>query len=350
MNTHDLIVRTYQDAAFIMNRRDWSSIFFEGTLANKVLEIIENKKHIPPKNPTQRNDFLLLTKSVKEFLKENCDLIHDTLKIKPKVDYSILNLCKYARREWQVINTSLELLSLCNQRCLHCYWEKLNKKGLSLKNLLLLAKDLKEVGVIFVLLTGGEIFLRPDITEIFSFLDELKFAIEVKTNGLLLNQRIIDFLSKVRIYDLQVSIYEIKDGYSFFTNSNYNFSRIAENINLLLSAGIKTSLSVIVGNHNIDEIQLWHEKLQFFFGENIDVSYNPLITPNRDGLGKEAKLRLSKTDLDGKFFSFLEKIDGFPVINKYRDCSTENTICYAGRDQIVIDPDGNVYPCLSRFR
>ena len=127
MNTHDLIVRTYQDAAFIMNRRDWSSIFFEGTLANKVLEIIENKKHIPPKNPTQRNDFLLLKKSVKEFLKENCDLIQDTLKIKPKVDYSILNLCKYARREWQVINTSLELLSLCNQRCLHCYWEKLNQ-------------------------------------------------------------------------------------------------------------------------------------------------------------------------------------------------------------------------------
>ena len=71
MNTHDLIVRTYQDAAFVMNRKNWSSIFFEGTLANKVPEILEGRNVQLPKNRERKKDFLLLQKSVKEFLEED---------------------------------------------------------------------------------------------------------------------------------------------------------------------------------------------------------------------------------------------------------------------------------------
>jgi MoaA/NifB/PqqE/SkfB family radical SAM enzyme len=204
-----------------------------------------------------------------------------------------------------VINASIELLSKCNQNCRHCYWEELTKKGLELRYLLSLAKELKEIGVIFILLTGGETFLRPDILEILSCLNELGFAIEIKTNGSLLNQKIIDFLPKIKIYDLQVSIYEIKDGYSAFTRSNYNFSRISENVNLLLSLGIRTSLSVTVGNHNINEIERWHEKLISLFGEEMNISYSPYITPNRGGKEEGIKLRLSREDLNGKFYQKL---------------------------------------------
>jgi len=344
MKGHDLIIRTYNNAAFLMNRENWDSIFFEGTMSQKVSEILEDKEIVLPKDPNKKKDFLLLKKSILDFLEDGKS--GNVTKTDDDSNLSMINLCRYAKEEWQIINASIELLSKCNQRCIHCYWEDLNKGGLELKQLMSLADDLKEIGVIFILLTGGETFLRPDIIEILSYLDELKFALEIKTNGLLLNKGIIDFLSKIKIYDIQVSIYEIQDGYSPFTRSNYNFSQLSENVNLLLLAGVRTSLSVTVGNNNINEIEIWHEKLKSLFGEQIEIFYSPYITPNRGGAGEEVKLRLSRKDLINKFYPFLEKIDGFPKIDKYRDCSINDTVCYAGKDQIAIDPDGFIYPCL----
>ena len=50
--------------------------------------------------------------------------------------------------------------------------------------------------------------------------------------------------------------------------------------------------------------------------------------------------------MDEKFYPFLEKIDGLRNSKKYRNHCKNGPACYAGREQIAIDPDGTVFPCL----
>jgi radical SAM protein with 4Fe4S-binding SPASM domain len=143
---------------------------------------------------------------------------------------------------------------------------------------------------------------------------------------------------------MQVSIYELSDGYSELTRSYYSYTRILENIRAIMDAGIPLTLSVLVGNHNIDSIREIHRKLKSI--GDVDIFYSPYITPNRSGAGKEVDLRLSLSDMQNKLLPFLREIDRIPVLRKYRDCKNDDSVCFAGRDQISILPDGTVYPCL----
>ncbi|MCG2686575.1 radical SAM protein, partial [Candidatus Parcubacteria bacterium] len=252
-------------------------------------------------------------------------------------------LSAYAIKNWQLVNVSWELTYLCNQRCKWCYLENFQQKGLSENSIINLSKELKQVGALFLLLTGGEIFLRPDTLDIIEYLENEGFVLEIKTNGTSFGVNEIERMSKINFFDIQVSIYETKNGYSDLTKSNYQLNLIEENVKLMLERDLPVTLSVLVGKHNIDEIEKIHEKLSKIGAE---IFYSPYITPNRGGVGQEILFRLSKKELEEKFKPFLEKINGFPVQKKYRDCDKDTSVCFAGRDQIAIDPNGIVYPCL----
>lgn len=79
----------------------------------------------------------------------------------------------------------------------------------------------------------------------------------------------------------------------------------------------------------------------------MDILYSPYITPKKDIPGYEINLRLSQTDLFQKFGPFLDYINNHTSVSKYRNYPSENTVCYAGRDQISIRSNGLVYPCLN---
>ena len=67
-------------------------------------------------------------------------------------------LLAYAIKKWQIINASIELNYHCNLRCQCCYVGTLKKKGLQRHELQKIAEQLRKVGAIFILFTGGEIF------------------------------------------------------------------------------------------------------------------------------------------------------------------------------------------------
>jgi radical SAM protein with 4Fe4S-binding SPASM domain len=208
-----------------------------------------------------------------------------------------------------------------------------------------LADQLREAGTIFVMFTGGEAFLRPDIIEIMSDYHQKGFALELKTNGTLMDPKTIDCLRTLNIYNLQVSIYGLENGYSDLLSANYNFEGLSENIKIAIQAGLPIGLAVLVGKHNIDQLDRYHEVLTNL-GVN-DIFYSPYITPNRSGgIGFESAIRLSRSEMENKLLPFLYRIGGLSNPTKYRDCNCDGPICFAGHDQIAISPGGTIYPCL----
>jgi radical SAM protein with 4Fe4S-binding SPASM domain len=346
------VVRNYGEVSFLLDRKTKHSIFLEGPLAGLASQFLHDPNYLIP------DSFLtkFLPKDRKEILADCAEIRRAVLSLSnppkkvskirsplPPQKNALEELSGYAIKNWQIVNVNFELTHLCNQRCQWCYLENFQQRGMSRERIVLLLAKLKKVGALFLLLTGGEIFSRPDALDIMEDIEEAGFVLEIKTNGTLLTPKKIEKLARFHPFDIQVSIYETHTGYSDLTKSLYRFDLIKENVGLMLKNYLPVTLSVLVGKHNIDEIEKIHEKL---IATGAEVFYSPYLTSKRGGQGQEVLFRLSRKEMEEKFKPFLEKIYAFPVQKKYRDCKYNSTVCYAGRDQIAISPDGHVFPCL----
>lgn len=351
--SYNLIIRSFDDAVFAFNRQNHKTLFVEGTIASVVPYLLKHTdsqitesymRKIPLSHHAEAKDDMELTQeAIRDFLSEFNGREQTTL-TPDSHETPMQRLLSYAIKKWQVINASIELNYHCNLHCQCCYIGNATNKGLRQQELHLIGEQLLKVGVIFVLFTGGEIFLRKDALDIMNDFNKLGFILEIKSNGLLLTDIIIEKLANFNLFGLQISVYGIDDKYSVFAGGHYQFSHLANNIKKVIDQGIPLSVAVLVGKNNIDYLSRYHDTLQKL--GVLDISYNPYITPQRSGSGKEKLLRLSKKEMDEKFYPFLEKINGFVGIKKYRNHCKNGPVCYAGREQISIDPEGTVFPCL----
>jgi radical SAM protein with 4Fe4S-binding SPASM domain len=346
-----ILARDYGNASFLINRETMHSVFLEGPLATFAPRLIDAPNYSLPYgyiqdlNKTDKNkvlaDFDKIQRAVKAlFEPSKCKR---EKKRSSKKKNAMEELSAYAIKNWQIVNVNLELTYLCNQRCSWCYLDDFSKKGMTRKRLNILLDDLKMIGALFILLTGGEIFLRPDVLDIIEDINNAGFVTELKTNGTLLKPKMIERLANFNPFDIQISIYGTDTGYFDQTNSFYRFDLIRENARIMVENGMPVTLSVLVGKHNIDSIEKIHESL---IDIGAEVFYSPYITPKRNCNGRKVPLRLTSRDMEQKLLPFLERIDALPVQKKYRNCDEDSTVCYAGRDQIAISPLGRVFPCL----
>ena len=92
------------------------------------------------------------------------------------------------------INGSIELLPLCNMNCGMCYVrlsrEEMERQGRlrTAEEWLSVARQLKDAGTLFLLLTGGEPLIYPAFKQLYTALRALGFLITINTNGTLIDE------------------------------------------------------------------------------------------------------------------------------------------------------------------
>ena len=351
------VKRSFGDAIFVFDPQTQSSLFVEGTLASLVPVFMENPKiPVSPNHLVEvprigmkkaKSDAELVRKAVRDFLvsAQGGSSSRKIASVSSGSEESPMRrLSAYAVKNWRIINVSIEVTYRCNLRCEWCYLGKCTKTCLQREQLQSTADQLLKVGALFILFTGGETFCRKDIFDVMADFQARGFILEAKSNGLLLSRCAIKKLADLNLFNLQVSIYDIERRYSPLVRRHYRFDCLMDNIRVAVTEGIPISLAVLVGKHNINSLDRYHEILQ---GLGVkEVSYSPYITPRRDGVLGNTRLRLSREEMEEKFYPFLEKIDGFVEPQKYRRRCKGGPVCFAGRDQIAIDPQGKVFPCL----
>ena len=108
-------------------------------------------------------------------------------------------LIERAKEKKAPINGSLELLPLCNMNCDMCYVrlsrEEMEQKGRlrTADEWLEVGRQMKDAGVLFLLLTGGEPLLFPDFKRLYLELRKMGFILTINTNGTLINEDWADF-------------------------------------------------------------------------------------------------------------------------------------------------------------
>jgi MoaA/NifB/PqqE/SkfB family radical SAM enzyme len=94
----------------------------------------------------------------------------------------------------------------CNLSCGYCHEYDKNSEPVATDELKTRIDHLRNLGTVFVTLTGGETLLHPDILELVAYVRECGMTPVMNSNGYLLNRERIEGLNRAGLYAMQISI------------------------------------------------------------------------------------------------------------------------------------------------
>ena len=179
------------------------------------------------------------------------------------VEASLTNyLYTKASRNGMPLSGTFELTPCCNMACKMCYVRKTKEEQEKIaplrtaKEWLELGKTAREQGMLYLLLTGGEPFLRPDFQEILSGLHRMGLLISINSNGTLIDEETVEWLKETPPVRINITLYGASDEtYARLCGNPKGFTQTARAIRLLKEAGIQVKINCSVTPYNVDDLE-----------------------------------------------------------------------------------------------
>lgn len=161
-----------------------------------------------------------------------------------------------SKKEWQKIKETgfiskpkslwFEPTMRCNLNCQFCHQNvrrKMKNKELTTAQIKMLLTNIKKMNIDHMAMIGGEIFIRKDIFEIFNIIEKLNINVKIGTNGILLNENIINKLKKYScIESISISIDGPEKIHNQLRNCSFAFQKA---VNALKKISKQDFISVI---------------------------------------------------------------------------------------------------------
>ena len=183
------------------------------------------------------------------------------MKTRNSEPYLSTYLHQKGRRLGLPIAGNFELTARCNFNCPMCYVHQTSeqiaqsgRKELTAQQWLDIAREARDMGMIFVLLTGGEPLIRKDFFEIYDRMKELGLLISINSNGSMLQGEVLDRFLKDPPFRFNISLYG-------GSNASYErmcglpmYEQVKENIRALRAAGVQVSLNLSITPYNREDL------------------------------------------------------------------------------------------------
>ncbi|PIQ91059.1 MAG: hypothetical protein COV71_01260 [Candidatus Omnitrophica bacterium CG11_big_fil_rev_8_21_14_0_20_41_12] len=280
------------------------------------------------------------------------------------------------------LRVQLEVTGTCNLKCEFCCQDQEYKQG---KEELSLAEIKSVIDQIprFTLLTfsGGEPLLRKDIKEIINYALEKKHFCNISTNGVLLNNEIIELLVKKGFLAISVSLDGMVEIHDKLRGVPQTFERVKNNL-ITLSAIKKEQkkkfplldVKTVMTDKNIEELVKLYSFCETmgadFFTLSLLKTNQAQFNPSslKDNIEDESFYRRgSSGNLEtGKLISALERLEKLRGKTKIRfyprfrslkelrsflatrvDSQMCASACFEPWSSFQINAYGQAYPCLS---
>lgn len=238
---------------------------------------------------------------------------------------------------------SLELTRRCNLHCKHCY----SNSGVERENELTTEEvkrvidELAGMGVLNVLITGGEPLLRPDLFEIIAYVRSKPLSCMVFTNGTLVTEEIAQTFKRLGVLVVSLSLDGLQQTHDAFRGGK-SYEKVVKAVHLLKEAGVPVRINVSIHKDVVKEIrallaliETWGVK-EYYLGpvtytgrQDSEVAITPedykealqQLKDHESARGKETKRNLPY----------------FP----------DRITCGVGMGNITIKSDGRVTPCIN---
>ena len=255
------------------------------------------------------------------------------------------------------VEVSLEVTRRCPLSCQHCY-NNLPMGDLAARNRELtkeeyfaILTELADMGVIWLLFTGGEVFARKDFLEIYTFAKQKGFLITLFTNGILINEKIADHLREFPPFSIEITLYgRTKQTYEALTQLPGSYERCMHGIHLLLERGLPLKLKTVGTKINRHEVISMREFAEDELG--VEFKFDSLINPRIDCSQSPIAVRLSPEEIVALDMHWT-KLAAEHRKNLVRELagpppSADLAVysCGGGVKSFAIDPDGRMSICV----
>jgi MoaA/NifB/PqqE/SkfB family radical SAM enzyme len=150
---------------------------------------------------------------------------------------------------------SYELNLGCNYDCEHCYLGLKQFKGLSWPDRERLLHVMRDAGVLYLQLTGGEPLIDRLFPDVYRLAFELGMMLHVSSNGSRLHHpAILDLLTTCRPYRVTVSVYGATEAsYDGLTRRRGSFRKFSRGLADAVEARIPLRLNLVITRTNAHE-------------------------------------------------------------------------------------------------
>jgi len=263
--------------------------------------------------------------------------------------------------EIRLENVAVNLTSRCNLRCPCCY--NLSRLSTSAHGELEPAEiiafldsvrpALSEQPTLAIL--GGEPLLRPDaLVEVARCARSQGFAVQVSTNGVLVSAPFARRAAEIGL-EVQVSL----DGPTAAINGQLrpagSFDQAVEGVRTLVEHGVDTTISMVCHQISLEHLEAYYE-----LGLELGVNQVRFIPLKRIGGALDRQnmpvptleiVEKAKSLFDRRpEFIPLAGLDAFSILAGSCSCGIRRVSCGTGRQTVLLDADGSLYPCLNLNR
>lgn len=270
-----------------------------------------------------------------------------------------------AKRTRTPANGSIELLPLCNMNCDMCYVrlsrEEMERQGRlrTADEWLEIGRQMKEAGVLFLLLTGGEPFLYPDFRKLYLGLREMGMILTINTNGTLIDEDLAEFFGKYKPRRVNITLYGTdEETYADLCHYPGGFEKTLQGIRLLRENGVDVKVGGSLARANRDDLDRLLD-----IGEELDIpvrvdTYMMPATRERD-LPYNLQARLNPEEAAQARIHALKREMGPELFSAYVCQSIEKAehpepaeekpghmACMAGQCSFTINWQGKMRPCV----
>jgi radical SAM protein with 4Fe4S-binding SPASM domain len=258
-------------------------------------------------------------------------------------------LAEYLERP-RIHACQIELTSTCNERCLHCYIPHEYKTEILpytvIENVL---KQLNEIGILGLTLSGGEALMHPDIAKILRKARELDFSTNLLTNLTLLTPKLIKVLKETNPSLVQTSLYSIvPEEHDHITKLKGSFAKTAAAIDALIAENISVQISCPVMKSNF---RSYKNVLQYAQDRKCKAQTDFIMMARYDFSTDNLNERLDEKETEELIRDIMVydkdygELTDTPVKEKSREEIAKEAFCGVGRDNLCIASSGVVYPC-----
>jgi radical SAM protein with 4Fe4S-binding SPASM domain len=256
------------------------------------------------------------------------------------------------------MNVTFEVTRRCPLTCSHCYNNlpvgdrAARDAELSLDQHRRLLDELADLGCLWLLYTGGEIFARRDFLDIYRYARGKGFLITLFTNGTMITPAIADELVRHRPFAIEITLYgATRETYEKLTGVEGSYDRCIRGINLLLERKLPLRLktvAVTVNKHELGDIRRFAEglgvefKLDAMMSPRIDCSQSPLEVRLLPEEVVELDVRDEKRMAEWELFAQLH----MGAEQQQARHSEQVYQCGGGVSSFAVDPSGGMSICV----
>ncbi len=239
-----------------------------------------------------------------------------------------------------LLSLTIELLTYCNENCVHCYIPKHNLKGIETKKIKEIISEFRAMGGLNLTLTGGEIFLRDDLFEIIQYARSLNLRVFLLTNATLISKDIAVKLKELSVTEISVSVYSLDEKiHDQITRYRGSLKRTLQ----ALEYAKEVRLPVTVKTPLMELNKYSYRDLKIFCKENgYKYMASSIIFSKSNGDSSVKELSIK----DENLCSIVKEIESLESTTKH---NAYEEACGCLKYMLAIDAEGNIYPCNSLY-